>query len=391
MSFDSHSDADPDASRLLRGPSSLSSSRPSSSGSNRPSTRGSSRPASSSSSTASSSSHPAGSSSSTASKYVTTNRYRTVNLAAAGIIINEVVEQWPRHVQSFISTLTDNLESEALAALGMAGPSSLAHPLRENATTLAKDAMRYALSSQSSWMDYHKRLLDVLSHDSIRRVADQRFDAEVGPTAEAGQYLSIPVPDLTFGLVTTVHRPGQPDRPLDLSFLESLMTTRGIRALPSRSAASNVPAFPCIVFEAVSQYRSVFGAENQIANGAAKSLAMVQTLTDTYNQIVGVQTSPELPTIGICSQGSYYKVFVVFDLRSASQTSCDGDEAFLHPGIHLIQIWAEDVVKAISMMQLQLLLQRISRWIHSTWRPTITGMLSTIQADIADSPSPSIE
>lgn len=311
-----------------------------------------------------------------------TNRYRSINLAAAGIIINELVEQWPRHVQSFIGTLTDNLKSEALAASSMAGPSSLAHPLRDIAVTLARDAMRYALSSESSWMDYNKRVLDVFSDDYLRRVADQRFDVEIGPTTDGGQYLSTPIPDLTFGLVTTIHRPGQPDMPLDLSFLESLIT-RGIQALPSRSAASYMPAFPCIVFEAESQFTSIYGAENRVANGAAKSLAMVETLTDAYNGVVDVQTSPQLPTIAICSQGSFYKVFVGFDLRPGAHTIGDGDEPFLFPGIHLIKIWAGDVDDETSMMELQLLLRRILSWLRSTWRPTIIRMLNTIKADIA--------
>jgi hypothetical protein len=116
---------------------------------------------------------------------------------------------------------------------------------------------------------------------------------------------------------------------------------------------------------------------------------MVQTLRDSYLHIHGAPAAPRLPIIVICSEGCIYEVLLAFNLEEEELPLQQGPDADLKtwevdPGIHLVRVWLGAVDELETMYALQLLLQKIKRWILGTWRPTVLGMLGAVKADLIE-------
>jgi hypothetical protein len=300
--------------------------------------------------------------------------YRNYNLHLARIFINEMAEEYrPPYVRAFSDSLTYHEPDSALGE--ESSPSLVPHDsLRSTAAALADEAKRCRLQKKSRWVNFARRVFSVLDHPLLSRCQHRRFDGQASLVSGYPLYPS--TPDLAFGLA--IPDPQEPS--LSLDSLIELNRLYGIQ--PFSLPAYPDLAFPCLIFEAEPDTGCSVAAENRAAHGAAKALAMVKTLADSYRRVGGAQSSPRLPVVVVCSVGSLYEVFVAFDLSAEELTISMSPHAALTvwPGIHLVGIWAGKVDYTEMMLQLQLLLHRLLRWILETWRPTIVGMLDTVRA-----------
>lgn len=331
-------------------------------------------------------------SSSLSSQYVSSFLYRKSNLSSAEIYVSELERRfWPRYIRDIVDTFTRDLAPAYMRIRNTEVSSSLSQAeiaMRDTATVLAAEVAQRNTRLDSGWISVHQRVFGVFSNEALYKYENQRFEVQVGPQSINGSFLSIPVPDTTIGLavkgryyrVPTARAPVLSD-----NFLSVIVRLRNIQPYVAPTATDL--AFPCLIFEAKSQSGTLLAAANQAAHGAAKALAMVQTLRDSYLGIPGAPAAPRLPAIVICSQGCIYEVFLAFTLEEEDLPLQQGPDANLSmaevdPGTHLVRVWLGAADNLEDMYVFQLLLQNIQRWVLSTWMPTVLGMLEAIKADL---------
>lgn len=238
-------------------------------------------------------------------------------------------------------------------------------------------------------MSYNMEVLNMFNHKHISSCIEEAFDVPVGPNSRFGLPLLTPTPDLAFGLAVQ-------DADVEFSFtdvvLKDLRRVHGVQPFPSTDGRDL--AFPCIIYEARSDCGNLLVAGNSVAHGAAKALAMAQTLRDSYESVTGTQAPPRLPVIAICSMGDVWEVFLAFDLQSEeipSRTDPHTGSTFpvARDGVHLVRVWLGAVTPnggddTQGMFQLKLLLQRVLQWTLHTWRPNILGMLDALRLTLPD-------
>ncbi|PWN23872.1 hypothetical protein BCV69DRAFT_296181 [Microstroma glucosiphilum] len=327
-------------------------------------------------------------------EYVGSADYRRDNLRAKAIFVHGMQHtQCPPRIRAFIDLLTRNLDIEAIRAVDVEAVSALVIcPQRDTAAALASQVRKYRYENKAEWMKFHELIFAALAHPSIARCEKQTFDVELGPSSDRVRYLAPPKPDLVFGLACPDYLHRAPSSCLDHLFLVAIRE-RGIQAFPVVSKNYTGPAFPCVLFEAATNFDRLMTAENRAAHGAAKALALMQSLRESYYHTVGTHISAPLPMVVICSQGDVYEVFIAFVLQKEEVTvSTHPYAAFLDipyskPGVHLVKIWLGNVDSTKMVYQLQLLLQRLLHWILQVWRPTIMSMLETIKASMSHSES----
>lgn len=337
-------------------------------------------------------SDPVSEQSNTSNQFVGTKLYRTDHLSSAKIFIDRLkADLWPAHVHSFVSNLTQNLILESVLAFSPEPQttssandgntlSTATTALRDSATLLAGEVKKYALSQEVMWMRFNTKVLEVFQHEALSECVDERFLITVGPTSPTNHWLSMPKPDVMFGIAVQ-------DADVEVSFTDAVLKElKGLHGLePFASPTATNMAFPCVIYEAKPDTGVLMAAENQAAHGAAKALAMLKTLTDSYQSLPGAQATPQLPVVVLCSVGPIWEAFVAFELRpqeiksrTSPTTGCAIPTA--RDGTHLVRIWGGFVDTPEVMFQLQLLLQRVLQWILNTWRPTMLGMLDALRA-----------
>jgi hypothetical protein len=319
--------------------------------------------------------------------YVDPDVYRNDNLAGVQVYINKLnSEHWPTHIQSFVNGLTRDLS----ASDSHGGPS------RDKAATLAGQVGRFVFKAKNSWMRLNIHLFSVFRCRFISLLESIRFNVEVGLVNPSGDYLLTPAPTVTIGLAV--------EKALRVALSQApSLTTQVLRTLtdlhyvePFPVLGSSEIAFPCIIYEAESDTGLLVAAQNKAALGAAKALAMVQTLTDAYGGLDIAQnpSASRLPVIAICSMGHIWEMFVAFELEkedlplenSADDDSDPGKYPLPTPGVHMVNIWTGAVHTTETMYQLQVLLQRLREWILEVWRPTVVQMLDPLKATIPTEP-----
>lgn len=311
--------------------------------------------------------------------------YRTYALSSAMIFVNALDRDYcPPRIRTFI----DGLISPSTVGTLSREPSSSSAPLvamntdtslRSTAAALANEAKQCRLEEEVRWMDLAKRVFGVFEHPMLHSCQDRDFDVQVSLGNGNHLYLSTPRPDLTYGLaVPQLQAPS-----LSLAPLVQLNELHAIQ--PFSSPARPDLAFPFLIFEARTDSGNIVAAENQAAHGAAKALAMLETLVEAHRRFGGAQASPRLPIIVVCSAGSLYEVFVAFELSTEELPISMSPRAALtvRPGVHLVEIWAGKVDYTEVMLQLQLLLRRLLRWVLETFKTAIVDMLDTVRAAVA--------
>lgn len=301
------------------------------------------------------------------------------------IFVNALDREYcPPRIRSFIDGLispptVSTLSGEPSSSSAPLGAMNNDTSLRSTAAALADEAKQCRLQEQVKWMDLAKRVFGVLEHPLLHGCQDRNFDVRVSLGNDSHLYPSTPRPDLTYGLAI----PQMQAPSLSLAPLVQLNNLYGVQ--PFSSPARPDLAFPFLIFEARTDSGNIVAAENQAAHGAAKALAMVETLVETHRRYGGAQASPRLPVVVICSAGSLYEVFVAFELSTEEMPTSMSPRALLavRPGVHLVEIWAGKIDYTDTMLQLQLLLRRLLRWILETFKTAIVDMLDAVRAAVA--------
>ncbi|PWN22487.1 hypothetical protein BCV69DRAFT_297775 [Microstroma glucosiphilum] len=321
--------------------------------------------------------------------------YRKLNLRSAEIFVTKLQrEQWPDHIKDVADQLTRNLVSETARITNKESSSSLSPrevAERDTAAALAHEVAQCNLLPEPHWISLNWRVFSVFREEELFSSLSQRFEVPIGPVSYGDWHLSTPKPDITIGLATDEHcafgLSTAQARVLSQKFLSDLMALRDIH--PFIAPVCTELVFPCLISVTKDYSGSLYAAENQAAHGAAKALAMVQSLRDSYLRGPDTQVTPRLPTIVICSQGCLFEVLVAFDVRREELPLqqgpvADSTRSVVNPGVHLVRVWVGAADELETMYQFQLLLQRIKRWILDTWRPTVLGMLEAVKTSMIE-------
>lgn len=161
--------------------------------------------------------------------------------------------------------------------------------------------------------------------DESLRSKDMPWNAPPGPIPADARPLSVPKPDIGLGLkvLSKLHYQqakatiDMREAVLSAPVLTDLNSNSTIRLVASPSPGLAKMAFPFLVYEAKSDSSSMFFAENQVAGGAAKCLALQRQVWHPS------MASPPL-SFAICSQGALWEVFLSFFDNQSESYVCPG-------------------------------------------------------------------